>query len=136
MLTLRDPEAVQRVGESSIRVLLTQRFEEISQGENYDPDNMGYFVLVQADDTIAQLEEAHGVWITSSLFDDSRFGDADFSPCFECLVSHADCYEMVFILNDDGFSVVLIVPRFVEIDSALREFCQHYARPAPELCSE
>ena len=135
MLSLRDPADVTKVEDGSIRELLAQRFEEICQGEDYDPDEMGYFVLIQAGDSIDAIEQGHGIWITRALFSDARFGDEDFAPCFECLEEHPTCYELVFILNDGGYGVVILIPKSAEIDPELLNFCQTYATPSPERLS-
>jgi len=53
------------------------------------------------------------------MVDDTSFGDVGFTPCFEALEEHARCYEMVFILNDDGYGIDIFIPKVIGIDPEL-----------------
>lgn len=135
MIILRDPSALDQVEDAYIRGLLAQRFQEITI-DGYDYDELGIFVLVQPGDSITDLEQASGIWITTGLFNDACYGDPDFSPCYEFLEWHAGhCYEMVHILNDSGYGVITIIPDAADIDPELLRFCKEYAVPIPESVS-
>lgn len=131
MLILRDPAAVSRVSDPATAKLLALRFDQLSEDAPYDPDINGFFIVVDPRDTVSALEEASGCWITQGLFTDARYGEADFSPCFEFLEEHPFCYEMVFILNDGGYGVLFTIPKS-GIDDELLRFCQEYAVPAAD----
>lgn len=131
MLILRDPAAVSGVADPDIARLLALRFDQLSEDEPYDLDINGFFIVVEPGDTVATLEAASGCWITQGLFSDARYGEADFSPCFEFLEEHPFCWEMVFILNDGGYGVLFAIPK-AGIDDELLRFCREYAVPAAD----
>lgn len=133
MIILRDPADVQLVSDPFIQALLVQRFKDISI-DGYSWDELGFFVVVQPGDSVAKVEQESGAWITTAIFGDARYGDPDFSPCFDVLERHdGHCYELVEIMNDSGFGVVVIIPEVDGMDDELIRFCQEYAQPAPPI---
>ena len=134
MLILRDPTDLSRVDDLSLRSLLTQRFAERCDGavDDYDPDSLGEFVLVEGKDTLAHLEAETDAWIVSSPFSALRYGDPGFLPLFEVLEEHPTCFEMVFVLNGDA-GLTLLIPKQPEMDRELLQFCRYFAEPAPEI---
>lgn len=131
MRVLRDPALAASIEDEALRSLVAQRFVELAQDEPYDPDVYGYFVVAEPGDSVEALEKETGCPILESIFSDARFGEPDFSPCFEFLEEHERpaCYEMVFILSDGGFGIDLFVPKLPGIDPQLLLFCQTYAVP-------
>ena len=127
MIVLRDPKAVAEIADADLRNLLEQRFIAISQDGVYDPDSMGYFVVASPGDTLDRLEEATGYPIVHSWVNSAEFGDEDFAPGWEWLAEHSSCFEMVFVPNDGGFTLVLIIPKHPCIDPGLLTLCQTYA---------
>ena len=112
-----------------MHALLVQRFQGIAV-PGYAYDELGMFIVVESGDTVSDIERAGGIWITTGLFGDAKYGDEDFSPCFEVLEAHSGrCFEMVYILNDDGYSVIVIVPETNDMDAELLRFCREYATP-------
>ena len=136
MLILRDPSMASSIANPDIRGLVEQRFAEICAGEPYDYDSHGYTIVVEPGDSVAALEEESSCPILHNLFDDTRYGHPDFSPSFEALEEHPTCYEMVFILNDDGFGITIFIPKAKGIDADLLAMCAIYAEPAPALTPE
>jgi len=134
MRVLRDPTLASTIEDPALRALVAQRFVEIAQGEPYDPDIFGYFVVAEPGDSVEALEAETGCPILKGLFDDTRFGEPGFAPSFEFLEEHTcpACYEAVFILNDGGFAIALFVPKQPEIDRQLLAMCETYATPAPQ----
>jgi hypothetical protein len=128
--TIQDVDAIPHPG---IRALILQRLAELELEEPYD--QFGGFVLVEPGDTTACLEAECGCLITTGLFIDAKFGDPDFMPCFEWLEHHAqaNCFEMLFVMSDDGFGTALFVPDEPDIDPELLAFCREYATPAIEV---
>lgn len=133
MRVLRDPALAATLEDEALRALVAQRFVEIAQDEPYDPDTFGYFVVVEPGDSVESVEKEVGWPILGSVFNDARFGDPEFSPCFEFLEEHARpaCYELVYIFSDGGFGIDVFVPKLPEIDRQLLAFCEAYAVPAP-----
>jgi hypothetical protein len=130
MFILRDPALASSIVDPDVRSLVEQRFAEICAGDPYDYDLHGYMIVVEPGDSVESLEQETSCRILRNLFDDARFGDPDFMPSFEALEEHAGCYEMVFILNDDGFGIDIYIPKQPGIDADLLAMCAEYAAPA------
>lgn len=135
MLILRDPELASRIADPDISRLVQDRFTQICAAEPYDCDRHGYMIVVEPGDTVSELEAESGCPILSDIFGDMHYGDPDFTPPVEALEEHADCYELVFVLNDDGSGVLLFVPKIDGIDPELLSMCAKYAVPAAEVSS-
>ena len=127
MIVLRDPQQLTQIAQPEIKTFLRQRFQDICEPEPYDPDEHGFFILVEAGDTSEQIESATGYSLLKSLFYNTVYGDPDFSPDFEYLEDHGSFYEAVYILTDSGFAVVLIVPKEEGIDKRILELCTEFA---------
>ncbi len=132
MIVLKGPALASSIADPDIRRLVEQRFREVCAGEPYDYDSHGYMIVVEPGDTVEALEKEAGVPILGSLFDDARFGDQDYAPSFEAMDEHPSCYEMVFILNDEGFGIEIFIPKVKGIDADLLKMGVHYAVPASE----
>jgi hypothetical protein len=130
MIILRDPALAKYIVDPEIRGLVQRRFAEICAGESYDYDRHGYMIVVEAGDSAATLEKESGCRILRNFFDEVRFGDSDFTPSFEALEEHAGCWEMVFVLNDEGFGIGVFIPKSEGIDPELLALCRAYAVPA------
>jgi len=127
MIVLRDPALVSLIEDQALRALLNQRFEEISQDQPYDPILFGYFVVVEPDDSVSALETKTGCSIVRGRCGSAQYGQPGFAPAFEFIEEHPHCYEMVFVLSDDGFGIDLFVPKVPGIDSQLLALCVSYA---------
>ncbi len=136
MIILKGPALASSIADPDIRGLAQQRFVQICAGEPYDYDTHGYMIVVEAGDTVDALEKETSCAILSDMFDDVRFGDPDFSPSFEVLEEHHECYEMLFITNDEGFGITLWISKKEEIAADLLALCSAYATPVPEAAPE
>ncbi len=87
-------------------------------------EQTGRCVIVEPGDNLAAIEQAIGCPIQSDWFGDSQYGEADFAPAFDWLTAHVLCYELGYILNDDGMTLLLIVPKLTGIDTELLRLCQ------------
>ena len=136
MQILRDPSDLNGLPEGLVRSLLAQRFVELAQDEPCDPDLPGFFVVVETNDDVAEIEQACGVPVFGNRYSPARFGEPDFLPSWECLEYHAGsdgspgCFEMVLVHSDDGFGVILVTPDQDGVSPALLALCRTYARPA------
>ena len=69
--------------------------------------------------------------IATNLVDGVRIGEPDFTPSWEYAERHPSGWtEIVFVLTDDGFGHVILVPDSDEVDPALRRLCQLADKPA------
>lgn len=135
MMILRDPSAVKDIADPDIHQLVEQRFTQLCDGSDdpYDAEQLGYFIIVQPGDTVAQLESECGCPILHNYLEpEIRFGNPDFVHSAEVLEDHQSCYEMVFIMTDGDFGISLFIPKTEGINADLLAMCAQYAVPAPE----
>ena len=85
MLVLNGPALANRITDPAIRALVVQRYSEICDGEPYDYDSHGTMIVVEPGDSVEALERESSCRILRNLFEDTPFGDPDFSPSFEAL---------------------------------------------------
>lgn len=135
MFILRDPALADSIADPFIRGLVALRFAEVCAGEIYDYDRHGYFIVVEAGDSVEALEKESRCAILFDPFDDVPYGNPDFTPSFDILEEHHDdkgttsIYEMLFIGNDDGFGITFFIPKDSLIDACLLAMCAEYAKP-------
>jgi hypothetical protein len=116
MLVLRDPiHLPDHPIITCLSALLEQRFRDLSGDEIYDPDCHGYIVIAEPGDEVKALEEETGI----PIFSDSQYP----TTSFEYLDDTPLCYEMVFIINDGGFAVLLFVPKMTGVNADLLKMC-------------
>ena len=123
MMMLREPDDAARVDDAAIKALVIRRFEELCSPD-YEWAELGYFVVVEPHDTIAELEATHRIAITTGHCCTVNYGQPGFIPSFELIEEHESSYELVFILSDSGFGVTLFVPKLPVIE--LVRFCREF----------
>lgn len=128
MRTLRDPLDVERVTDPGARSLFARRFEEVADGEEFDADVFGYFVLVEAGDTVELLCQATGVDLLGTH---EPASGSDSVRAWECITDHPCFYEMVYIRDDSGYGVVFVLPKHEDVDPRLLDLCRRFAAPEP-----
>lgn len=124
MLVVTDPRVI---ADADLRDLLQLRFDQVCDGEDYDPDIHSQFFLVEPGDSAEDVEVASSCPVFHNLFDQASFGDPDFAPSWEVLEEHPCCYEMVFIFSDGDAGTVIFIPKSEGIDPELLKLCAHYA---------
>ena len=80
MIIIRDPSLTSTIDDLGIRSLAETRFAQILSCEIYDYDRHGYMIVVEPDDSIADLES-------------ETCCDISVDPMFEALEEHdrSDC---------------------------------------------
>lgn len=127
MRILREHADIVHIADPLLRDLIEQRILEISDGGSWDSTLYGYFIVVEPGDSVAALEAESGCCLLTGRFTDAHFGESGFVPSFEFIEEHANCYEGVWILSDDGFGVVILIPKAAGIDPELMSMCVTYA---------
>ena len=134
MQVIRDLPAVQRIRDSAIRALVAQRIDDLG-GDAFDAPKLGYFLVIEPGDTLQTISTQLGFPILVNRSTGIKFGDPGFVPSFEFVEEIGNCYDMVFILCDDGFGVEVFVPKPAgkqgskAVDADLLAMCAQYATP-------
>jgi hypothetical protein len=121
MLKILTMSQLNLVTDADILDLLRLRFEQL------DLDTNVSMFIVEPGDSISDIEEEIGFCILTNLFDDVRFPDPDFVPCFEALEDHGGCYEMLFLFSDgDDDAIEIFIPK-TGVDPLLLAMCSQFA---------
>lgn len=126
MIVVRDISAIQKISSAAISELVRERIDELG-GEAFDADTLGYFLVLEAVDNIEAIHAQLGFDILCNRMTGVRYDQADFTPSFEFIEKLEACYDMVFILSDDGYGVEVFVPKGEGVDPDLIAMCQRYA---------
>ena len=127
MQIIRDPLDATRIGDPELRHLIEKTMHDLNHDGPYDPDELGYFLIVQPGDSLDVLSDKIGFSIMANRWTGMEFGHADFTPSFEIVEEHAGYYAMVFIISDSGFGVEVFIPKTEGVDPALLAMCKRYA---------
>ena len=130
MIVVRELSSTQEIKHSHIKQLVQQRINDLG-GEAFDSNELGYFLVVEAGDSIEAIRATVGFDILHNRFTGIRFNAAGFTPSFEFIEELPACYDMVFVLDDTGIGVEIFVPKEEGIDPDLIAMCRMYAYTAP-----
>ena len=103
---------------------ITSYVERLSDGEDCELGTLVHFVVMQGGDTLIELEAALGFPVMSNRSTGVRYGDPDFLPSWEVIEVHRYWYEVVYVLGDDGFGIVVFVDKTA--DAQLIQMLQQY----------
>ena len=120
MLILKSPSSIDSITDPKILKLVKMRHDQLGD-EMFDS-----VIIIEAGDSLSDIEEEIGFSILTNLFDNVRFPDPDFVPCFEVLEDHGGCYEMVFIFGDGDDAIEIFIPK-QGVDNELLAMCSQYA---------
>lgn len=112
MLILKNEPSVERacthITDDHLVTRLRARTHQLladTDGE-YDLAELAMFIVVEAKDTIAELEAAANYPILAE-------------PTFEWVTDQGGWYEATLVLSDDGFGIILLVPDREGVDTTL-----------------
>ena len=126
MIVVRDLQSAHQISNPQVRELVQQRLNILVE-EDIDAWEFGYFLIVEPGDTLDTLTEQLGFSILCNRFTGIRYDQSEFTPSFEFIEEFPSCYDMVFILSDDGAGVEVFIPKDDGIDPDLIAMCQQYA---------
>lgn len=126
MIIVRDLSAIHQVSNPEIRELVLQRMDDLG-GDAFDANALGYFLIVESGDTLESLSAQVGFAILCNRFTGIRYDQTGFTPSFEFVEEFPACYDMVFILSDDGYGVEVFVQKAKGVPPDLLAMCQRYA---------
>ena len=120
MLILKSPSSIDSITDHDILKLVKLRHDQLGD-EMFDS-----VIIIEAGDSISDIEQEIGFSILTNLFDDVRYPDPDFVPCFEVLEDHGTFYEMLFIFGDGDDAIEIFIPKH-GVDNELLAMCSQYA---------
>jgi hypothetical protein len=121
MLILKPPSSFGSITAPDILKLVKLRHYQLGD------EMFGSVIIIEAGDSLSDIEEEIGFSILTNLFDDVRFPDPDFVPCFETLEDHGGCYEMLFLFSDgDDDAIEIFIPK-TGVDPLLLAMCSQFA---------
>jgi hypothetical protein len=119
MLILKSPSSFDSITDLDILKLVKMRHDQLGD-EMFDS-----VIIIEAGDSLSEIEQEIGFFVMTNLFDNVRYPDPDFVPCFEVLEDHVGCYEMVFILSDADDAIEIFIPKH-GVDNELLAMCSQY----------
>ena len=120
MLILKSPSSFDSITDHDILKLVKLRHDQLGD------EMFVSVIIIEAGDGIPGIEKEIGFCILTNLFDDVRFPDPDFVPCFEALEDHGGCYEMLILLSDGDDAIEIFIPKH-GVDNELLAMCSQYA---------
>jgi len=120
MIILNNSDLVPTISDPNIRQLVQRRFVQLGEEGNC-------LIVIEPNDSIAEIDQVLGHPVLHNLLNDIPFGHPDYSPSYEVLEDHGQCYEMVFIFCDDGGGVALFIPKDKGVNSCLLRLCEENA---------
>ncbi|MBK9440761.1 MAG: hypothetical protein IPN53_05340 [Comamonadaceae bacterium] len=115
------------VSDPELRQLIDRVFATVSEC----PEILGFILIVEAGDNLATINSQIGFDILANRWTGLCYDQPGYTPAFEILAEHADWYEMVVIISDDGFGLEVFIPKTVVIPDLLA-MCQRHAPPAAD----
>lgn len=128
MQILCDTPSIQEVLDTQAELtrLITGYVERLSGYEGCELGQLVQFIVMASSDTVIELEAVLGFSVRINRFTGCRYGEPDFLPSWEVIEAHRYWYEVVYVLGDDGFGIVIFVPE--DANTELIAMLQHYTR--------
>jgi hypothetical protein len=120
MLKIQNRSQLHHITDPDIRKLLTLRLAQL------DPNLPTPMIIIEAGDSLSDIEEEIGFFILTNLFDNVRFPDPDFVPSCEALEDHGGCYEMLILFSDGDDAIEIFIPKD-GVDPLLLSMCSQFA---------
>ncbi len=135
MHIVRNLQSTDQISNPAIKDFVRQRINDLG-GDAFDTHAIGYFLVVEAADTIEVISATVGFNILHNRFTGIRFDATGFTPSFEFIEEFPSCFDMVFVLDDSGFGVEMFVCKGEGLNAdcvhpELLAMCRMYAYVAP-----
>lgn len=135
MVIVTDPSDLPRITNSAIRKLVALRLQQLHSPDDLDGEPVE-LIVVEAGDAVSEIEQAIGIPILTSLFEDITYGHSDYVPPTEfierklCHETGNTTFEMYVCLTDSGAGAAIFVPDEEGIDADLLLMLTEWATPA------
>ena len=106
-----------------LKLLLRRRRMQLAGYDGYALEDLAHFVVIEPSDRLVDVEAALGFTPVVNFVDGQVLGHPDFTPSWESAERHSGWIELVFILSDDGFGHVMLIPDHPVIDPTLSRLC-------------
>lgn len=116
--------------DADLKNILALRSEQLLNGCDEELAGLALFVVVQPGDALNAIEAELGFPVAVNLVDGMAFGSPDFVPSWELIERHSGWFEVAFVLTDDGFGHVLLIPDIEGVDATLLALCRTYCQQA------
>jgi hypothetical protein len=123
LIVLHDNSSIDQISNNAIKVLIRKRIDSLNELDAADLCNI---LVVEGSDTLESLSALLTFNILCNRFTGIRFDQEGFTPSFEFIEEFPSCFDMVFVLSDDGFGVELLIPKEEGINSELIEMCRTF----------
>ena len=120
MLILKPPSSFDSITDPGILKLVKLRHDQLGD------EMFGSVIIIEAGDSLSDIEEGIGFSILTNLFDDVRYPDPDFVPCFEAMEDHGNFYEILFLFSDDDDAIEIFILK-TGVDPLLLPMCSQFA---------
>ncbi len=135
MITVTDPADLPRIANPAIRNLVALRFQQL-----HSPDDLDYehfeLIVVEVGDEVSAIEDAIGIPILTSIFDEIPYGHDGYVPPTEyierrhCNETGNTTFEMYVCLTDDGAGSVVFIEDQEGTDTRLLSMLREFSTPA------
>ena len=119
MLKIQNLSQLNLITDPDILKLVKMRHDQLGD-EMFDSA-----IIIEAGDSISDIEQEIGFSILTNLFDDVRFPDPDFVPSCEALEDHGTFYEILFIFGDGDDAIEIFIPK-TGVDPLLLAMCSQF----------
>lgn len=125
MKVIRSDPDLERIPNTELRQLIDQRISESTEYFSHFSE-LVFFVVVEPGDGLSEVESRLGFPLLRNRFDSVPFGDSAFTPSWDVIEEHESCYELVYVLGDDGSGVVVFVMKEEGTNPELLQMCRQY----------
>ena len=126
MIIVKTIASIQKISNTAVREIVRERIYVLG-GDAFNAAELGYFLVVESGDTIEAITAQLGFDILCNRFTGTRYDQTGFTPSVEFVEEFPACYDMVFILSDDGYGVEVFVQKASGVSLELLVMCQRYA---------
>ena len=123
LIVVHDHSNIDQISNIAIKDLIRKRIGSLNE---LDAGDLCNILVVEGSDTLESLSAQLTFNILCNRLTGIRFDQEGFTPSFEFIEEYPSCFDMVFVLSDDGFGVELFVPKEKGINSELIAMCQTF----------
>lgn len=133
MQIYRDHEAIIRLAYTEdalgLHALVRDRLPAENSTDSQDLAGLMHVVVMESQDTPKHLEQQLGFSVLLNRWNGLGCDHTDFTPSWDALEVYEHWYVLTFILSDDGFGIVVFMPRGVHgTTNDLSILCDRFAQ--------